>query len=578
MTRIEKHGSYRYAEAVVAGKVSAPQYVIAQAQDFLQIARGENPRYCISLKILKKMDKLLKLMVMPKGLKAGQSIYDASVGYQWLFYTATLCVVYRESPGRRRYETALLEIARKNFKTYTIAVLFILLFFLEPKFSKFFSVAPDGTLSREVKAAIEEILKASPALRPEEEPERYFKIRLNDITYKPGDSIYIPLNYSNSRLDGRLPSAFLVDEAGALPNNYAIEAMQSGQLTIRNKLGVIISTKYPNTQNPFEDEVNYAKKVLSGTIEDETLFALLYEPDNTKDWMTDDTILQHANPAALEVTDIWEDLLKKRAKAIETESKRENFLCKHCNITYQGLGTEAYIAIDEVRGCKADGKLDWTGMSVYLGVDLAMTNDNCAVAMTGIDDYGDVWGDAIAFIPEDRIEEKNQAEHIKYQHFIEAMKCVACGGRIVDYGVIEDFVFDIEEKYGVTVLGIAYDRMNAMSSAQRWERGRDPKDGKPGHPGYNTVVVRQHSDTLHMPTKLLYELILERRFRYEENKLLEINFENARCTFDTNKNRYVNKKRSIGKIDMVVALINSIYLLQQSEYLGEQTDWVVQSI
>ena len=251
---------------------------------------------------------------------------------------------------------------------------------------------------------------------------------------------------------------------------------------------------------------------------------------------------------------------------------------KHCNITYQGLGTEAYIAIDEVRGCKVEGKLDWTGMSVYLGVDLAMSNDNCSVAMAGIDEYGDVWGDAIAFIPEDRIEEKNHAEHIKYQHFIEAMKCIACGGRIVDYGVIEDYVFDIEEKHGVTVLGIAYDRMNAMSSAQRWERGREPREDKPGHPGYNTVVVRQHSDTLHMPTKLLYELIMERRFRYEENKLLEINFENSRCTFDTNKNRYVNKKRSTGKVDMVVALINAIYLLQQNEYLGEQTDWVVQSI
>lgn len=577
MSRIERHQSYRYAVVVEEGSVSAPQYVIAQAKEFVAIARDEDPKYCINLKTLKKIDKLLKLMVMPKGLKAGQSIYDATIGYQWLFYIATLCVVYRQDPQRRRYETALLEIARKNFKTYTIAVLFILLLFLEPKFSKFFSVAPDGTLSREVKAAIEEIIKASPALRPEEEPERYFKLRLNDITYKPSDSLYIPLNYSNSRLDGRLPSAFLVDEAGALPNNYAIEAMQSGQLTIRNKLGVIISTKYPNTQNPFEDEVNYAKKVLSGTIEDETIFALLYEPDNTKDWMTDDTILQHANPAALELPDIWEDLLKKRAKAIETESKRENFLCKHCNITYQGLGTECYIAIDEVRACKAEDKLDWTGMSVYLGVDLAMTNDNCAVAMAGVDDYENVWGDVIAFIPEDRIEEKNAAEHIDYRRFIAACKCVACGGKIVDYGVIEDFVFDIEAKYGVTVVGIAYDRMNAMSSAQRWERGREAGNGKPEHSGYQTVVVRQHSDTLHQPTKLLYEMILERRFRYEENHLLEINFENARCTFDTNKNRYVNKKRSIGKVDMVVALINAVYLLQQNEYLGEKADWVVQS-
>lgn len=575
---IKSHPSYQYAAQVVAGEIRAPRYVYLQAKEFITIADGADPEFCINLKIVNKIDKLLKLMVMPKGLKAGQSIYAASVGYQWLFYIAILCAVYREEPKRRRYETAVLEIARKNFKTYTIAVLFILLFFLEPKFSKFFSVAPDGTLSREVKSAIEEIIKASPALRPEEEPERHFKIRLNDITFKPKDILYIPLNYSNSRLDGRLPSAFLADEAGALPNPYAIQAMRSGQLTIRNKLGVIISTKYPNTQNPFEDEVSYAKRVLDGVIQDKTVFALLFEPDNPKDWMTDDTVLMHANPVALEIQEIWADLLKKRHRAIEVESERENFLCKHCNITYQGIGTEAYIAIDAVRACKAEEKLDWTGMNVYLGCDLSISNDNCSVAMVGMGTQDKVWGEVIAFIPEDRIEEKNAAEHIDYRRFIDAMKCVACGGKIVDYGVIEDFVFDIEDRYGVTVAGIAYDRFNAMSSAQRWERGRKATAQHPEHEGYQTVVVRQHSDTLHPPTKLLYELIMEGNFQYEENQLLEINFENARCTFDTNKNRYVNKKRSNGKVDMVVALINAVYLLQQNEYFGEQMDWVVQSI
>ena len=68
----------------------------------------------------------------------------------------------------------------------------------------------------------------------------------------------------------------------------------------------------------------------------------------------------------------------------------------------------------------------------------------------------------------------------------------------------------------------------------------------------------------------MYEKIVNNQFRYENNKLLEINFENARCTFDTNMNRYVTKKKSNGKVDMVVALINSIYLLQQDCLLNEK--------
>ena len=71
------------------------------------------------------------------------------------------------------------------------------------------------------------------------------------------------------------------------------------------------------------------------------------------------------------------------------------------------------------------------------------------------------------------------------------------------------------------------------------------------------------------------EQILHGTFCYEKNKLLEINFSNARCTEDTNLNKYVNKKRSAGKVDMVVALINAVHLLQQ-ELLYAESNFTVQ--
>ena len=100
-------------------------------------------------------------------------------------------------------------------------------------------------------------------------------------------------------MDGKLPNVFIADEVGALPISYPIDAMRSGQLNILNKLGFIVSTKYPTIDNPFEREVDYAKKVLDGIEKDETIFALLYEPDNVVDWETDDNILKQANPVAL---------------------------------------------------------------------------------------------------------------------------------------------------------------------------------------------------------------------------------------------------------------------------------------
>lgn len=573
---IKNHPSYIYAYEVVHDMVEvpelyyrdkknkkkfiAPKYVKKQCEIFLKICDDKDPKYCINEKRLKKINKIARVLKMAKGIKAGESIYNSLAGYQWLLVIASLCVVYRDNPKKRRYENIVLEIARKNGKTFIVAFLFLVLFYLEPPFSRFFSVAPDGSLAKEIKEALEPLIRTNYDVLGDEE----FKILRDSITYKEKSTKYTPLNYSTSRMDGKEPSVFIADEVGALPTAYPVEAMRSGQLLIQNKLGFVISTKYPTSNNPFEEETKYQKEVLDGIHDDETTFALLFEPNEEikDDWSTNDDVILQANPLAIEVEAVYKDLISKRTKAISQEGLRENFLTKHCNIIYQGLGTESFIDISEVQKCKV-AKIDWNNREVYIGVDLAMTNDNCAVAMSSVDDNNNIIADVIAFIPEGRIEEKNQFERIDYREFINAMKCIACGNKVVDYGVIEEFVFEIEEKYNVRIMAIGYDRYNALSSAQKW----DTK--------YNCIQIRQHSDTLHSPTKLLYEKILDGEFQYEPNKLLEINFENARCSYDTNMNRYITKKKSNGKVDMVVALINSIYLLEQ-DVIFNQSGFVVQ--
>lgn len=556
------HPSYNYASGVVSDKIIAPKYVKMQCQVFIDICDGKDKKYCINEKRVNKIDKIAKVLKMAKGIKAGETIYNSLAGYQWLLVIASLCVVYRDDTKKRRYENVVLEIARKNGKTFIVAFLFLLLFYLEPPFSRFFSVAPDGSLAKEIKEALEPLIRSNYDVLGEDE----FKILRDSITLKENSTKYVPLNYSTSRMDGKEPSVFIADEVGALPTAYPVEAMRSGQLLIKNKLGFVISTKYPTIKNPFEEEVQYNKEVLDGIHSDETTFALLFEPDEEikEEWTVNEKVILQANPLAIEVKAVYDDLLKKRTKAISQESLRENFLTKHCNIIYQGLGTESFIDIAEVQKCKV-AKIDWKGKQVYLGVDLSMTNDNCAVAMTSVDDDNNILADVIAFIPEGRIDEKNQFERVDYREFIRAMKCIACGNKVVDYGVIEDFVFNIEKEYGVTIMAIGYDKWNALSSAQKWSKQ------------YNCVEIRQHSDTLHSPTKLLQEKILNGEFQYEPNKLLEINFENARCTYDTNMNKYITKKKSNGKVDMVVALINSVYLLEQ-DILFNQYDFVVQVI
>ena len=544
-------------------KKTTPRYVKLQMRDFMRICEGKDKKYKVSAAKIKQIEDLLKLLIMPKGLKAGQTLYKCSTGYQWLVYSASLAVVYRDNPKKRRYETVLLEICRKNFKTFTIGTLFIILFITEPRFSQFFSVAPDGSLSREIREAISAILKSSPLVY-EYNGKKRFKILRDYILFNTLETKYTPLNYSSSTLDGKLPSVFCADEVGALPNSYAIDAMQSGQLNILNKLGFIISTKYPTLNNPFEDEVNYSKRVLDGVVKDETRFSLLYEPDNTKDWQTDDLILQQSNPVALEIPEIWQDLLKKRAQAIAQESKRENFVTKHCNIIYSGAGTETYIDVAEVQNCKVTN-IDWSGRVVYLGLDLAQTTDNASVSMVSVDDDDKILADSWAFIPEGRIDEKMATERVNYRELIKTDKVFACGDKVIDYRFIEEFILSLEDRLGVKIQAVGYDRYNAMSTAQKLEAA-----------DITTIEVKQHSSVLHSPTKLLEEKILSGEFAYTDNPLYEINYLNARCTYDTNKNKYVNKKRSKGKIDMVVSTIIAVYLAEQDYFLSSGNDFTIQ--
>lgn len=557
--------AYRYAQWCVeedGGKV--PQYVKKQAESWLRIADGDNPDAYVDEQEYEKICKLLKLMIHPD-LRC--SIYEGLEEYAWFMIVAGLCTFCRNTERKSRfYVTILLEIARKNFKTFNSAVIFILLMLTEPDFSRFFSVAPDLALSSELKNAIRKIIKVSPVLYNEDEPA--FKLLRSQIKCPLNDNEYTPLAYSQDGMDGKLANAFLADEAGAL-DAYPVEAMRSSQITLLNKLGIIISTQYPNDNNVMLDEIDIAKKTLDGLLEDQRYFALLYEPDDElkhgDTWMTDDRVIYQSNPVAVTHPYIFEEIRKKRSLAILCENKRENYLCKHNDILYKGLGVEGYIDIQKVKMCSEDLPDDfWKGKQVWCGLDLSMTNDNTSFAMVTEQDgtiYAKVWG----FAPSDRIDEKSMKEKVDYRALIRKGECFACGDEVIDYGFVERFIIGLPEKYGVEVMQVGYDRYNAISTVQKLEQNE-----------IECVEIKQHSSVLHMPTKLLKELILKKKIRYATNRMLEINFQNARCTEDTNKNLYVNKKKSSGKVDMVVSLINAMYLLQQELLYGED-DFVVQT-
>lgn len=554
---IQESKAYKYCEWVLKEKNNmAPVYVKKQCKAWKRIADGEDEEAVIDEKAYSKINKLLKLMVHPDlHCPMDEGLEDYAV----LLITATFCTKMRDAEyDMRYYTTVLLKIARKNFKTFVSGVIFILLMLTEPRFSRFFSVAPDLKLSKELQVAIKKIIKSSPLLSDELEPA--FKTLRSEIRCLITESEYTPLAYSEDKMDGKLPNAFLADEAGAM-DSYPVEAMRSGQITLLNKLGIIISTEYPNDNNVFKDEVDKGKKVLDGLRDNKRMFSLIYEPDDYllqgDEWMSNDLCIYQSNPVAVAHDYIFEAIKDMRTDAIYYENKRENYLCKHNNIKYKGLGVEGYVEITKVRKCRREMVDEWwKGRRVWLGIDLSMSGDNVSVDMKTFEgtckDDAVLYTRTMGFIPAGRIEQKTKKEGVDYRELIRKRCCIACGDEVIDYLAVERYVLELEDTLGVEIVQIGYDKWNALSSVQKFEEA-----------GYECVDIKQHSSVLHSPTKWMLECILSGRYFYDENLMLEINFQNARCTEDTNLNKYVNKKKSEGKVDQVVGNLNSTYLIEQ---------------
>lgn len=550
----------QYANDCISGKEITTFEVQTQCKWFIEDLEKQNNDYYpyyFDTKVINIIEGILKLLNFATGLNViGKSIYDGLENFQAFFIANIFGWRYKTDSKKYRYREVDLFIPRKNTKTFLAALIIIILMLTEDEYSEFYSICLDRDLAGEVKKAIAQILNASPSVNS------YFNIPKTlsgRVECSLTHSFYQPRTAEANRNNSIRPSAFIADEYGAMKDNSNVEAMKSGQLSVRNPLMFKLTTAYAEDKSIMLDELEYLKKIYKETEKDDRLFALVYYA--TEEHLWDDIGLQMANP--LRIEENYEEIRRDREKALAKPSERTEFLTKHMNYFMPSNSGEEFIQLEKLRLCKnTRGTFDWKGKDVYLGIDLAMTTDNTAVSMVAMEDdmiYAKSW----AFIPADRIEEKNRRERTDYRRFIEEGSCFACGDEVISYGFVEKFIMELEEKYGVHIVQIGYDRFNCISTANKLENA-----------GYETVEVKQHSSVLHQPTKLLQESILQRKFSYDGDKLYEINFQNARCTEDTNLNKYVNKKKSNGKVDMVVSTIIALYLLQQNIY---EDGFVVQS-
>ena len=541
---LRRHKSYLYAKDIVEGKIVAGKYVIKECQRFLDMIDDENSRYYqkyfVDMKTVNFIDVVVKLTNFATGEFAGKPCYDYIGGFQWYILINIYCVKLRNNPTKRRFEKACVFIARKNAKTWLVSMFMLLALFLEPDYAQLVAAANTRDQAKILFNEIKKTLDVSPELG------KRFKILSNSVTNKSNNNYLFPIAAEARTTDGMLVSVGCVDEYGAAKDTAIYDSLQTSMLATVNRLLFTISTGYPYPNNPMKDQIEYGKKVLDDVVEDDRFFLMCYELDQGDDW-TDETVWIKSNPLQA-TSELGMEFLRGECKmALELPSKQMAFRTKNLNQWLDGDDSEVYIPMEDFRKC-AIKNYDWRGRDVYVGVDLSLTTDTTSISMVTYDvELGKFVAKSWAFIPKDNAHNKSKVEKVDYFLYKDKGYCFHCGDNVIDHNFVEEFVMSLGEEYGVNILDIGYDRYNCIASATRWYNA-----------GYQVTEIKQHSSVLHAPTKFLKECVLKGEFAYEENKLLEIHFSNARCVYDNNLNAYINKKKSSGKIDMAASTINAM--------------------
>ncbi len=510
-----------------------------------ELQHREDFDYFFNLKEAKIIYGLLKYINFATGVYANKPMSDYLTGYQYMIIENVFCWFNKDLDNpQKMIQEIYLQMGRKSSKSVLAGLLEILIMLRSPRYSQHAIAGKTRDISGLIKKDMEKIINSSPKLK------KYFKITREQILCKHNETTCKHLSGEQNNINGLLLETYIVDEVANQPTQDIIGALKLSQMSTTSRLACYISTAYDLEHNAFYELIDYARKVLEGTVEDIHTFALIFELDEGDDY-TDSRNWIKASPLQMTLESGRKFLQDEFNKALEVPSKMNEFRIKILNERLSGTKCESFIEMQTLKKCKLTEPYNWDGKRVYIGLDLALTGDNVGVSMATYDNYlGKIVVKSWCFIPENKVQEKSFKEKVDYIRYIAQGYCYSCGDYIISYSFIEDFILNIEREYGVEVIAIGYDRYNAVSTANKLEDA-----------GYNTVEVKQHSSTLHAPLKWLEESILQENFAYEENELLEINFSNARVVYDNNMNKYINKKKSNGKIDMVMSLLNALYLL-----------------
>lgn len=447
-----------------------------------------------------------------------------------------------KSNGYRQFNTAYIEIPKKNGKSELAAAVALLLTCGDgEQRAEVYGAAADRQQASIVFDVAADMVRMCPALN------KRVKILASQkrLIYEPTNSFYQVLSAEAYSKHGFNVHGVVFDELHSQPNRKLYDVLTKGSGDARMQpLFFLITTAGTDTHSICYEVHQKAQDIIDGRKIDPTFYPVIYGADDTEDW-TSPKVWKKCNPSLGETIGI--DKVKTACESAKQNPGEENSF-RQLRLNQWVKQAVRWMPMDKWDKCAfAVNEEQLEGRVCYGGLDLSSTTDITAFVLVfpPVDEEDKYIILPYFWIPEDTLDLRVKRDHVPYDVWERQWYLQTTEGNVVHYGYIEKFIEKLGKKFNIRE--IAFDRWGAVQMVQNLEGM-----------GFTVVPFGQGFKNMSPPTKELMKLTLEQRIAHGGHPVLRWNMDNIFIRTDPAGNIKADKEKSTEKIDGAIATIMAL--------------------
>jgi phage terminase large subunit-like protein len=448
------------------------------------------------------------------------------------FIICNLFGILRKDNLQKKFRTSYIEVGRGNAKTQT-TIFFCLYELLFGNDAQIILAADTTKQVMEI-----DFDKAKKLCRQIDPSGKEIRILYNKIIYR-NNKLIVTSNESKP-IDGASGSIMVVDEMHQMKDLSVYNSLKTSLVKRNDNLLFIITTSGTDINSECYKMHQYCTKVLDGTYQDPSQFALVFTIDEGDDY-TDEKNWTKPNPLlgiAIDKTAIRSAVLQSQ----QNEQEKASILSRHFNVWMKENEADAFVLDKYVTRAMVDIKLqDFPNESICVGADLSINDDICSLSYLIIKD-GLYYFMNDFFIPEEALTTKRNKERYKeaqaggYIHILE--------GNAIDYDILIDHLNKINEHNPIRL--ISYDKFNAGDFIKKLE------------PIYYMLTFSQLASGMNKPLREMQRLFLLDKIRIQKNPLTQWMFSNVVLKQGYTGLVTLDKTSQANKVDVVASMADAL--------------------